>query len=79
MFFIYYGYVSADNYDASEGPIYSIKECCTAEEVAEFRKEFDEDYLHDGCSNIIFRVFEGKERFLQPKKVIEIYELKDGI
>lgn len=75
MFFIYYGYVSPDNYDASEDPIYLIKECSSAEEVLAFRKEFDEDYLHDECSNIIFRVFEGKERFLQPKKVIETYEL----
>jgi hypothetical protein len=75
MFFIYYGYVSPDHYDASECPTYQIKECSTTEEVVDFRKEFDEDYLHDECKNIIFRVFEGKERFLQPKKVVETYEL----
>ena len=76
MFFIYYGYVSPDNYDASEGPTYVIKECATSEEVAEFRKEFDEEYFPDECSNVIFRVFEGSERFLEPKKVVETYELR---
>lgn len=75
MFFIYYGYVSPDHYNSSGGPLYKIKEVRTAEEVAAFRKEFDEDYLHDECSNIIFRVFEGEERFLRPKKVVESYEL----
>jgi len=75
MYYVYYGYVSADNYDASEGPTYKIKECRSADEVAAFKKEFDEDYLHDECGNIIFRVFEGKERTLKPKEVIQSYEL----
>ncbi len=75
MFYVYWGYCSPDNYDASEGPTYKIKECETAEEVVAFRKEFEEDYLHDECSNVIFRVFEGEERSLKPKKVVETYEL----
>lgn len=75
MFYVYYGYVSADNYDVSEGPIYKVAEFRTSDEVASFRKEFDEDYLHDECSNIIFRVFEGVERTLKPKEVIQSYDL----
>ena len=74
MFFVYYGYVSADNYDSSEGPTYCIKECKTAGEVETFKKKFDEE-VHDECSNVIFRIFEGKERFLQPKEVVTVYEL----
>ena len=75
MFYVYYGYCSIGNCDASEGPTYLIKECSSADEVATFRREFDE-YLSKDCSNIIFRVFEGEERFLQPKKIVESYELE---
>lgn len=73
MFFIYYGYVSPDNYDASEGPTYLIKECQTETEVTDFKKEFEEDYLNDDCGNVIFRVFEGKERTISPKEVVTEY------
>lgn len=75
MYFVYYGYVSPDNYDASNGPTYKIKECQSVHEVVLFKKEFEES-LHDECANIIFRVFEGSERFLAPKEVIISYELK---
>lgn len=61
MFFVYHGYCSPDNCDASEGPTYKIRECKTADEVAAFKAEFDEG-IHDECSNVIFRVLEGTER-----------------
>jgi hypothetical protein len=73
MFYIYHGYCSPDNYDASDGPTYKLKEVQSPEEVVAFRLEFQED-LHDECNNIFFRVFEGKERFLQPKQVVQSYE-----
>jgi len=75
MFYIYYGYVSPDNFDASEGPTYCIKEFRTVDEVLAFKKEFEEEYLHDDCSNIIFRVFDGRERTLSPEKVVTKYKL----
>ncbi len=79
MFFVYYGSVGPDNYDATEGPIYQIREFATEKEVLEFRKEFYEDYENyenDDYSNEIFRIFEGKERLVQPKEIIETFELK---
>ena len=75
MLYVYYGYCSPDNYDSSEGPTYLIKEFSSSEDVAKFRKECDIHFLSDECSNVIFRVFEGKELFLQPKKIVESYEL----
>lgn len=75
MYYIYYGYVDSDTHDASEEPVYKIKECDSEEEVLSFRSEFDKE-LHDECDNIIFRVFEGKERTLVPKKIVESYELE---
>ncbi len=74
MFYIYSGYVSPDHYDASEGPIYVIKNVASKEEVADFREEFQEE-IRDECSNVIFRVFEGKERQLKAKDVVTRYEL----
>lgn len=61
MFYIYYGYVSADHYDPCDTPCYEIKEAKTEQEVIQFKKEFYEDYIHDECSNVIFRVFDGEE------------------
>ena len=40
-----------------------------------FKKEFEEDYSVDGCSNIIFRVFEGKERTISPRQMVTEYAL----
>ena len=74
MFYVYYGYVSPDNYDASEGPTYKIEEFKTAEAVEHFKREFEEDYLNDDCDNVIFRVFDGVERELKPKVIVDSYE-----
>lgn len=76
MFYVYYGYISADNYDASEGACYKIKEFNNSDEVLAFKKEFDEDYIRDECCNIEFRVFEGKEKELKPKQVVTAYTLE---
>jgi hypothetical protein len=67
MFFVYHGYCGPDNYDASEGPTYKITECKTTTDVARLKRDFDEN-IHDECSNVIFRVFEGVER---RKKFVE--------
>ena len=75
MFYVYCGYVSPDNYDASEVPTYIMREFKTAAEVIVFKKEFD-DCLHDECSNIIFRVFEGRERNISVKEVAVAYQLE---
>ena len=72
MFFIYSGYVSVDS--DFESPNYTISKHQTAEQVVEFRKEFDEE-IDDDCANVEFRVFEGKERHLVPKKVVESFQL----
>lgn len=74
MFYVYHGYVNADNYDCSEGPRYVIDEFISSESVVEFKKEFDEG-IYDECSNVIFRVFEGAEKSLKPVEVVTKYEL----
>jgi hypothetical protein len=76
MYYVYYGYSSPDNYD-SEDPTHEIKEFSSPSDVESFRKEFDEDYLTDECSNVIFRVFEGVERTIKPKEVVMSYRLDD--
>ena len=76
MFYVYSGYVSPDNDDSSEGPTYSMKEFISKEEVVAARKEFQES-ICDDCSYVIFRVFEGIERRLVPKNVVETYGFSD--
>ena len=78
MFFVYYGYVGPDNYDASEGPIYKLTKCDTKEEVIDLRKGFDSMVDREDVSNPIFRVFEGEELELIPKKVVVDYTIKSG-
>ena len=75
MLYVYYGYCSSDNYDASEGPTYKIKECRTAEDVAAFKEQFDE-CIHDECINIVFRVFDGIERHLKPHETVTHWKLE---
>jgi len=74
MYYVYYGYVSPDNYDSSNGPTYEIKEIESKAGVIEFKKEFDEE-MHDECANIIFRVFKGRECHLEPIEVVKDYKL----
>lgn len=74
MFYVYSGYVNADNYDCSESPVYTVNEFRTSQEVMNFKKKFDEG-VYDECANIVFRVFEGKELKLRPKHVVTEYEL----
>lgn len=78
MFFVYYGYVGPDNYDASEGPIYKLAKCETEEEVIDLKKGFDSIVNEGNVSNPIFRVFEGEELELVPKKVVVDYTIKSG-
>lgn len=73
MFFVYCGYRSPDNYD-SESPNYVLSEYDTEEQVLQAKKEFDEN-VYDECVDVIFRVFEGKERNLRPISVVEKWTL----
>jgi len=74
MYFIYSGYVSSDNHDASEGPVYKLTTCATAEEVLKLKEEF-ESGLHSECSGAIFRVIEGTERKLEEEKKVVSWKL----
>lgn len=74
MFYVYHGYSSPDNCDASERPTYILTECRTAEDVAKLKAEFDES-IHNECSNVIFRVIEGVERKLRPIETVTKWEL----
>ena len=75
MLYVYAGYVSPDNYDASERPCYELKEFRTTGEVLSFKKEFDEN-IHSECSNVIFKVIDGRERQIVAKEVVTEYEIK---
>ena len=74
MFYVYYGYASPDHYDSSESPTYEIAEYETEEEVLKFYKEFQDEYIHDDCENVIFRIFEGSELKIEPKVVVTEYQ-----
>ncbi len=75
MFYVYYGYTSPDSYDTSEGPVYCIEEFATEEAVLEFKTEFENE-LCDECTNEIFRVFSGEEKFIEPKEIVQSYQFK---
>lgn len=74
MFYVYHGYVSPDNYDASNGPTYVLDEFSTEEEVIAFKEEFDSN-LNDETSNVIFRVIKGKELSVEPVEKVTTWKL----
>ncbi len=77
-YFVYYGYKSPDNCDASEGSgPYKFVECETESEVTKLRKEHEEAISGNReFSHPIFRVIEGEELDIQPKKRVVSWELK---
>ena len=75
QYYVYSGYVGPDNYDCSEGPVYTVNEFSSKEAVLAFRKEFEEGSDYDERSNVIFRVFEGIERKLKPLERVIEYDL----
>ena len=74
-YYVYSGYASPDNYDASEGPIYTMTVCETVQEVLDLKKYFDRDVKLSESSNSYFRVFHGEEKFLRPKEKVVEYEI----
>lgn len=74
MYFVYEGYVSPDNCDASYGPTYTLTEYSTIEEVLKAKKEF-ENSLDKECQYAIFRVIEGVEKKLIAKEKVVEWEL----
>ena len=75
-YFVYSGYVTPDSYDSSEGPIYTIKEFSTEEQVLHFRKDFGEEVSDpEYAGNVIFQVIEGVEKTIVPKEKIVAFEL----
>lgn len=75
MFYIYHGYVSPDNYDSSESPVYELTEKNTEQEVIEHYKEFLSE-IYDECSNVIYRVIKGTELQLRPVEKITDYKME---
>lgn len=74
MYFVYKGYVSSDNFDASYGPTYTLTAYNTAAEVIKAKKEFEAG-INKECQHVIFRVIEGIERNMTPKEKIIEWEL----
>jgi hypothetical protein len=74
MFYVYYGYVSPDNCDTSDGPTYLLEEFNTEEEVIAFKEEFEEN-LNDETSHVIFRVIKGKELSVEPVEKVTTWKL----
>ena len=76
VYFVYSGYVTPDDYDASEGPIYTLNKFFTEEQVLAFRKEFEEETCDpEYAGNVIFTVIEGVERTIKPKEKVVSFEL----
>lgn len=71
-YFVYYGTVNCDNHDSY--PTHRVKEFSSSKEVESFYKEFKEG-IRDDDSEIIFRIFEGKELNLNPVKTVTEYKL----
>ena len=69
MFYVYHGYVSPDNYDASESPCYELTKIENDTELDRFKREFEEKLSND-ATNIEFIVVEGVERKLVPKETV---------
>jgi len=76
MYYIYSGYVTSDSYDASETPVYTMRVCSSADEVTQLKEDFEND-LSEDCSNIIFRVIEGRERKLVEETKVVTWKLAD--
>lgn len=70
MFYVYHGYYGPDHFDSSDGPLYKLSSFKTISELEEFKEEFDEVVNSIPCSNIIFRIIEGKERKMKPVQVV---------
>ena len=71
---VYYGYVSPDNYDASERPCYKMRSFDSEEDAIEFYEEF-RDNINDECSNVEFRILVGDELLIRAKEVAIKHEL----
>jgi len=74
MYYVYYGYVGPDNYDASNDPIYRLRICHTQKEVLDLKEEFEKE-LPKESSNPIFRVIEGIELELTPEETVTVWRL----
>ena len=76
MYYVYYGYASPDNYDASEEPVYRLKVLETKEQVLKLYKEQKEETENNmETSNEIFRVIEGEEKQIIPIEKVTEYKL----
>ncbi len=77
MFYVYSGFTCSDNFDCSEGPIFTLREFKTADGVAAAKKDFEDNLCEvEVYDNAIFRVFEGEEKQLIPKSHVIKWEIK---
>ena len=73
-FFVYHGYVTPDNCDASEGDgPYRLDVCTTEAQVLKLRAEHED--RSDEASGPVFRVIEGEEIAMKPMKTVETWKL----
>lgn len=77
-FIVYYGAITPDNYDASEGDgPYKLVLCKTEAQVLKLRKEHEEERGPED-SKPIFRVFRGEELTLEPVKTVTEWVLRSA-
>ena len=72
MFYVYYGHVNADNHDIY--PTHKLRECKTNQDVFKIKKEFDE-CSHEDCSDVVFKIVDGDECKLTPRKEVTHWDL----
>lgn len=77
MYIVYSGYLSPDSYTSYDEPVCTIRLFKNKEDVMQFRSVFEEQTRDPEIEKIIFRVFEGEERFLKAKIRITAWEFED--
>ena len=70
-YYVYHGYSTV------YGPRYKISEFDTDKDVLDFKQKFD-GYIHDGCSDIRFRVFCGVEMEVKVENSCELVIIEKG-
>jgi hypothetical protein len=77
MFYVYKGFIGPDNYDCSYGPLFTLKEFETEQEVLEDHKEFHEDRGSED-SHVTYRAIEGSDVAIVEKERVTEHALVRG-
>lgn len=76
-FFVFHGYVTPDNYDASGGGgPYKFDVVDTEQKVMDLRREHEEALSNPEATHPVFRVIQGEELSVVPETRVETWTLR---